>query len=98
MRRNLNDGRKRNYVDNCDRSARGPRRRDHDLVPYSVFSGQKEVLERHFQASVGESGIGRKRDFYERGFFPPSRSHSQIRGALRLYRNAENVLPENEIS
>ena len=48
--------------------------------------------------SVGESGIGRKRDFYERGFVPPSRSHSQIRGALRLYRNAENVLPENEIS
>ncbi len=62
------------------------------------FSPVKEVPERHFHASVGESGIDRKRDFYERGFFPPSRSHSQIRGALRLYRNAENVLSENEIS
>ena len=37
-----------------------------------------------------ESGIFTKEDF--------SRSHSQIRGALRLYRNAENVLSENEIS
>ena len=63
------------------------------------FSPVKRRFRKDISMLLSENqGLTENGIFYGRGFFTSSCSHSQIRGALRLYRNAENVLSENEIS